>query len=123
MESSNPSIRDPSTLFFQRDGIRRAILGAYWLIIISAVPLWWTTTSIQRLSLPTFQVASQAQHDLHIPVRIGIDVASKSTSLAADLQNAISQNMKEKPERWKGLNVHIGYTGTLVPIFNMPSES
>lgn len=42
--------------FFQEDGLRRKILAAYWIAVIIGLPLWWSTTSIIRLSLPEARV-------------------------------------------------------------------
>lgn len=41
---------------FQTTTIKRQILLGYSLIVILALPLWWYTTSIQRLSLPVDRV-------------------------------------------------------------------
>ncbi|KAJ3755155.1 phosphatidylinositol-glycan biosynthesis class S protein-domain-containing protein [Lentinula raphanica] len=65
--------RDPSSLFFQSDSIRRYIIASYWVLIILALPLWWTTTSIERLPLPTTEVYAQAQKKLVIPLEICVD--------------------------------------------------
>ena len=41
---------------FQTDKKRRLILLSYWIVILFAIPLWWTTTSITRLALPEDRV-------------------------------------------------------------------
>ncbi|KAF5379200.1 hypothetical protein D9615_005907 [Tricholomella constricta] len=110
MSSNSPLARDPSTLFFQADYVRRSIISAYWLIIILALPLWWHTTSIERLSLPSSQVNEQIGHDLRIPIRIGLDVGSDSSSLALRLQQAIDALIRNSPKRWEGLDIHISNT-------------
>ncbi|KAG9221676.1 hypothetical protein CCMSSC00406_0005589 [Pleurotus cornucopiae] len=63
-------LRDPSTIFFQFDNVRRTIIASYWIIIILALPLWWKTTSIERLSLPSSRVRNQASKELRLPVHI-----------------------------------------------------
>lgn len=63
-------LREPSTIFFQFDNVRRTIIASYWIIIILALPLWWKTTSIERLSLPSSRVRNQASKELRLPVQI-----------------------------------------------------
>ncbi|KAF5385573.1 hypothetical protein D9757_006732 [Collybiopsis confluens] len=65
--------RDPSTIFFQNDSVRRCIIASYWIIIVLAIPLWWKTTSIERLGLPTSQVYAEAEKKLRIPLSICLD--------------------------------------------------
>jgi hypothetical protein len=45
----------------QAQGVHRAILTAYWAVIIICLPIWWSMTSIERLSLPTARIAQQQQ--------------------------------------------------------------
>ncbi|KAF9261717.1 hypothetical protein L218DRAFT_905202 [Marasmius fiardii PR-910] len=83
-------LRNPSTLFFQSDYIRRSIIASYWVVIILAVPLWWQTTSIERLSLPSSEVYAQADANrgFQLPVRIALDstFTPKNSSLVLELQ-------------------------------------
>lgn len=51
-------LKEPSTLPFEQTRTRLWILTSYLLLIVLALPLWWSTTSIERLSLPTPRVAS-----------------------------------------------------------------
>lgn len=44
------------SVHFQTTTVKRRILLAYSLIVIFALPLWWYTTSIQRLSLPVGRI-------------------------------------------------------------------
>ncbi|KAI0035478.1 phosphatidylinositol-glycan biosynthesis class S protein-domain-containing protein [Vararia minispora EC-137] len=42
-----------SSLYFQQPSVRRSILIASWIVILLGVPLWWFTTAIERLPLPS----------------------------------------------------------------------
>lgn len=105
--ADSDTTRDPSKLFFQADGIRRYIISAYWLVILLALPLWWSTTSIERLSLPSSQVTSQAQNNLRIPVRLSLDLDSDGSHVAKQLQNSINEHIQRSPDRWEGLQIHV----------------
>lgn len=69
------SLRDPSTLFFQYAGVRRIIILAYWVAIALAVPIWWYTTSIERLPLPI----SQASQEIQRPLELRVDICVQET--------------------------------------------
>lgn len=47
-----------AAVYFQSDSLRIKIIASYWAVVLCAVPLWWYTTSITRLSLPTARVAA-----------------------------------------------------------------
>ncbi|KAJ7126058.1 phosphatidylinositol-glycan biosynthesis class S protein-domain-containing protein [Mycena epipterygia] len=100
------TLRDPSRLFYQTDYIRRLIIASYWAIIILAIPLWWHTTSIERLSLPTSRVHSQAGNHLHFPVHIQLE-NTQDASLSASLQQLIHDRIRRSPQAWKGLDVKV----------------
>lgn len=51
-------LKEPSTLSFEQPRTRVWILTSYLLLVVLAVPLWWSTTSIERLSLPISRVDS-----------------------------------------------------------------
>lgn len=36
---------------------RRAVVVAFWLVILLGVPFWWKATSLERLALPSHEVA------------------------------------------------------------------
>lgn len=55
---SNHGLKEPSTLPFEQTRTRLWILTSYLLLVVLALPLWWSTTSIERLSLPTSRVDS-----------------------------------------------------------------
>ncbi|KAF7986318.1 hypothetical protein HWV62_35286 [Athelia sp. TMB] len=69
--------KDPSSLSFQSAPTRRLVLASYWALILLAVPLWWHTTSIERLALPSARVAQAlAAPPLRFPVDVHISGAS-----------------------------------------------
>ncbi|KAH0580841.1 hypothetical protein H2248_011999 [Termitomyces sp. 'cryptogamus'] len=100
---SEALFRDPSKIFFQADHVRRSIIVAYWLIIIAALPLWWHTTSIERLSLPSSRVIEQARHNLRVPVRIGLQPGLDRHELQKQLESMM-------PRQWEGLYIHLHET-------------
>lgn len=106
-DDSTSRLRDPSKLFYQRDITRRYIILAYWCTIILALPLWWSTTSIERLSLPSTRVVSQARNHLRIPVRLSIETEHNGRILAVKLQELIDRLIFRTPDRWKGLDIEI----------------
>jgi len=63
--------------------------------------LWWYTTSIQRLSLPTSQIYSHAQRRLKIPVDICVD----NTNVVTDLQSSFDGKLMADPEHWGDLKI------------------
>lgn len=97
---------DYSNLFFQEDNVRRSIISAYWLLIVFALPLWWHTTSIERLALPSSRVA---EHNLRIPIRLGLEFDFNG-SLVLQLQHLIDALVRETPQRWDGLDIRIDKT-------------
>jgi hypothetical protein len=54
--SDGHSLKDPSALLFEQSWVRRWIFGSYLALVLLGLPLWWRTTSIERLSLPTIRV-------------------------------------------------------------------
>lgn len=63
-------LHDPSKIVFQTNHIRRYILASYWVVIFLALPLWWYTTSIERLSLPSSRVYAQSEKELRFPITV-----------------------------------------------------
>ncbi|KAJ6595693.1 phosphatidylinositol-glycan biosynthesis class S protein-domain-containing protein [Mycena vulgaris] len=100
------TLRDPSRLFYQTDYNRRLIIASYWVIVIVAVPLWWYTTSIERLSLPASRVRSHAGNQLRFPVQINLE-DTQDASLSTSLQQLIHDRMQRSPQAWKGLDVSV----------------
>ena len=99
---------DDERIFFQSRRARWSILAAYWAIILLAIPLWWTTTSIQRLSLPTSRVADIARKDLRFPVDIVLDSSSgvDTKALSTKLQSLINVRLSPDIRAWLDVRVH-----------------
>lgn len=98
------TLRDPGTLFYQKDVIRRSIISAYWAAIILSLPLWWYFTSIKRLSLPSSRVQQLAQRHLTLPISICIEA---NTPLVNQVQEILTTRISQEPQRWKGLAVRL----------------
>ncbi|EJC97646.1 uncharacterized protein FOMMEDRAFT_115195 [Fomitiporia mediterranea MF3/22] len=71
---------------FQSDKTRRGILLSYWIVVLLAIPLWWTTTSITRLPLPEGRVRSLKSKQLKYEL---------CASLDDDLPKPIATSVKE----------------------------
>jgi len=99
-----PTLRDPGTLFYQKDVIRRSIISAYWAAIILSLPLWWYFTSIKRLSLPSSRVQQLAQQHLTLPISICIEA---NAPLVDQVQDILAARISQEPQRWKGLVVQL----------------
>ena len=56
---------DPALLCFESIRTRRHIISSYWLVVFLALPLWWKTTSIDRLALPTSRVHAESQQKVY----------------------------------------------------------
>lgn len=102
-------IRNPSQLFYQSELIRRSILSSYWIIILLALPLWWNTTSIVRLTLPSSRVLSQSDRNLHLPVKItvGSSLTHHDSSLVAELRRLTTESAQQSPWKWSGLDLEV----------------
>lgn len=97
-----PSIRNPSSLFYQKDAVRRSIIKSYWVVIVLALPLWWYTTSIERLALPTGRIDKFVDKHLELPVTI----CAPSTRVS-DLHREIVARRALDQKRWAGLAVEV----------------
>ncbi|KAL0959938.1 hypothetical protein HGRIS_011601 [Hohenbuehelia grisea] len=109
-ETERDGLRDPSQLYFQADHVRRTIIAAYWIIIFLAVPLWWHTTSIERLPLPSALVESQAERELQFPIRL--QVPESHAVILPRLQGLLREKTLGHPERWKGLDLQLSVSGS-----------
>ncbi len=101
-------LRDPSSIFFQSHRVRRLIIVSYWVVILLATPLWWHTTSIERLSLPTAQVQYQAKTVLSFPITIRLDpsLVQDDPSITGKLQQLFNTH-SSKGGQWRGLSIHV----------------
>ena len=99
---------DDERIFFQSRRVRWSILVAYWAVILLALPLWWTTTSIQRLSLPTSRVEDLVQKNLRFPLDIALDSSSgaDTKALSPKLQNLINARLSPDVRAWLDVHVH-----------------
>ena len=95
-------------IFFQSKKVRWSILAAYWAVILLALPLWWTTTSIQRLSLPTSRVDDLSRKSLRFPVDIVLDSSTgvNTKALSAKLQSLINVRLSPDVRTWLDVRVH-----------------
>ncbi len=98
-------LRDPSAIYYQKDELRRSIIVAYWIVIVFALPLWWSTTSIQRLSLPSSRVQEQTQRRLQLPITICIE--SNNSHFIENVKSAMDFSSSRDPSRWRGLLVNV----------------
>ncbi|KAF9530240.1 phosphatidylinositol-glycan biosynthesis class S protein-domain-containing protein [Crepidotus variabilis] len=94
------SPRDPSKLFHQKDSLRRSIVAVYWTVIVLSIPLWWTTTSIQRLSLPFNGVREQAYRTLELPISICLDTTD--STFRKEVADLLARKVAENSSRWAG---------------------
>lgn len=99
---------DDERIFFQSRKVRWSILAAYWAVILLALPLWWTTTSIQRLSLPTSRVEDLSREDLRFPVDIALDSSTgvDTKSLSVKIRSLINARLSPDVRSWLDVNVH-----------------
>ena len=108
LSSMPDSDADGERIFFQSRRVRWSILAAYWAVILLALPLWWTTTSIERLSLPTSRVEGLSRKDLRFPVDVVLDSSSgvDTKGLSAKLQSLINARLSSDIRAWLDVRVH-----------------
>jgi len=99
---------DGERVFFQSRKVRWSILAAYWAVILLALPLWWTTTSIQRLALPTSRVEDLSRNGLRFPVDIVLDPSSgvDTKALSGKVQSLINARLGPDVRTWLDVHVH-----------------
>ena len=106
--AAGSDFKDPSQLSFQSSRTRRAVLGAYWIVILLALPFWWHITSIERLSLPSGRVRAQVQKEPRFPIEIVRDASSfGDVSLAPEVERLLERSSRLDSRRWKGLDVKV----------------
>jgi|SRR5882762_480760 phosphatidylinositol glycan class S len=103
------SLKDPSRLSFESTRTRRLILGSYWAVVLLALPLWWYTTSIERLSLPASRVLRLREQNLRFPLHLLLDTGGHGnpTATANDYQRILDQQAMYDKDRWEGLDVNV----------------
>ncbi|KAL6306302.1 phosphatidylinositol-glycan biosynthesis class S protein-domain-containing protein [Sparassis latifolia] len=99
----------PSQLVFQSVFTRRCIIASYWLVVLLALPLWWTTTSIDRLSLPASRVVAQQSRELVFPVDVQLDLSAFDKNVnSTALEQGVQQLLRELDvQQSGGLCIHI----------------
>jgi len=91
--NSKVSASNASTLFYQSSTIKRSVIASYWTVILFSIPLWWYTTSIQRLTLPRSRIYFHAQRQLRVPV----DICIEDNNVAHKIQNIFEQRIVDNP--------------------------
>ncbi|KDQ58611.1 hypothetical protein JAAARDRAFT_47014 [Jaapia argillacea MUCL 33604] len=114
--SSGASSAPPivSALPFESAAVRRSILAAYWLVIIFALPLWWSSTSIERLSLPNSRVWSETTRTLQFPLHVVVNEGGGASG-RHDLDRQLTERRRHDPEAWQGLQLHVNTGETHIP--------
>lgn len=46
-------------VIFQSTGSVARIIASFWVVFLLGLPLWWSTTSIERLPIPVSRVQQQ----------------------------------------------------------------
>ncbi|KAK7681393.1 hypothetical protein QCA50_015485 [Cerrena zonata] len=90
--------KDPSKLTFESAFTRRRILASYWLVILLAVPLWWSYTSISRLSLPESRIQALAGKQWHSDIRVHVKSNVKAhpvDAVVSDVARLLKEDLKE----------------------------
>lgn len=101
---------DDERIFFQSRKVRWSILAAYWIVILFALPLWWTTTSIRRLSLPASRVEELSRRDLRFPVNIVLDSSTgvDTKALSTKVQGLVNARLSPDVRARLDVQVHPG---------------
>ncbi|KAL1741921.1 phosphatidylinositol-glycan biosynthesis class S protein-domain-containing protein [Schizophyllum fasciatum] len=81
-QQDDNQLKDPSKIHFQTNYVRRIIIASYWLVIFLGLPLWWKTTSIERLSLPHSRIKTLSDKSLRFS--IGLHAADERLHVALD---------------------------------------
>ncbi|WAQ81998.1 hypothetical protein PtA15_2A311 [Puccinia triticina] len=86
-----PSSRPIAPGSKSKDRTRSQIVGSFWIVIILSLPVWWSTTKIERRALPSSEV--EAWDALKpCPIRFPI-------KLTSNLPEITSASMKSQVER------------------------
>jgi phosphatidylinositol glycan class S len=95
--------KDPATVFHQNDYLRRSIIASYCLVVFLALPLWWNTTSIERLALPVHRVSLHAENDLRLPVYIHVEKHERELQNLLDISVPPNVDVKVTDNRDQGM--------------------
>ncbi|KAI9458637.1 phosphatidylinositol-glycan biosynthesis class S protein-domain-containing protein [Lactarius psammicola] len=106
---SGHNLKDPSTLLFQKSWTRRWIFGSYLALVFLGLPLWWRTTSIERLSLPALRIDSLSGKELHLPLSVAVDVASTGM-LPENLVHKLRTTFESRKEQAPNLYSHLEFS-------------
>ncbi|TRM63577.1 phosphatidylinositol-glycan biosynthesis class S protein-domain-containing protein [Schizophyllum amplum] len=99
IKEEDDQLKDPSKLYYQSNGVRWSIIASYWLVIFLALPLWWKTTSIERLSLPQSQMDAQSERMLRLSVAL--------RSSEARVREALDRPAFREQLADEGVDVHV----------------
>ncbi|KAI0792312.1 phosphatidylinositol-glycan biosynthesis class S protein-domain-containing protein [Abortiporus biennis] len=97
---------DPSKLAFETTTTRRKIIFSYWLIVLLAIPLWWKTTSIDRLSLPDSKVKTLRKKEWKFPVYLHLESHVTSHPIV-EVQKSVEQFLTMDLQQEDGISVHV----------------
>ncbi|KZV79584.1 hypothetical protein EXIGLDRAFT_734824, partial [Exidia glandulosa HHB12029] len=92
-----------------KDVLRVNIIASYWAVVLCAIPLWWYTTSITRLPLPTSRLSALEWTDsFKFPVDLVVlRTAGDAPVSEAELERAIRRRTQLDGARWGALDVRI----------------
>ncbi|KAI0828705.1 phosphatidylinositol-glycan biosynthesis class S protein [Trametes gibbosa] len=113
---------DPALLCFESSRTRRLIIASYWAVVLLAVPLWWKSTSIERLSLPTSRVHAQRSRELSYAAEVQVQTTSafEVQSLVKKIQDA--PQLDRSALQASALNVQLGIGGNSNSTYNVVLE-
>ncbi|EIM89154.1 uncharacterized protein STEHIDRAFT_53681 [Stereum hirsutum FP-91666 SS1] len=108
---------DPSKLYFEKPRLRRVILLSYWVVVLLATPLWWYTTSIERLSLPISHIHAQSDKQLVFPVHVQIDNFTSSLTDVPSIES-IQQALSRQAslDQSSNVDIHVATRGENEPL-------
>ncbi len=118
--------KEPSTLSFESPRTRALILTSYLVVVVLALPLWWSTTSIERLSLPVSRVDALGDKEvglvlmailslhltdnkLHLPISVTVDATSPGT-LSDDVAQNLRSIFESRKEKIPALYSHLEFS-------------
>ncbi|EIW78395.1 hypothetical protein CONPUDRAFT_167417 [Coniophora puteana RWD-64-598 SS2] len=106
--SDTSKVKDPSRLTYENVQTRWFVLSSYWIVIILALPFWWRTTSIERLSLPSHRIRAQVEERPRLAVTLALDRSSFGTqvdSVASEVNGLLEASASSS--RWRGIDAKV----------------